>query len=372
MDFNNMKVNQAQVEINQMTNEMNKQNKDKKMVEIFTALTQGSDTSKYGKDTDACINTIKTWGEIAQKGNFQQKMQAQAELNSITTLAIEAPLEKRLQLANIVGRETVVGYDEELRVEMYQLQGDRARQQANDGSFLTSTVKKETKTLDTKTITGGISLSPREYASGNINAMGYAMEQTVTTMTNMYVTEQWKTLKDAIANATTMRNYAQGYTKSNIDAMIAKLRKFGGKVTITGDYTAISEINTLAGFDVTPLDTSRNRTQWIYSEAVMDEIMRTGLLSNYNGSPIVEIPNTYDLTKLNEAGDFYDTYLDEDGLLFIPQGQYSPLLIARRGGLQSMEGEDLNTRSHLLRLDVEYGNYVVPSFLPLIGLIDKQ
>lgn len=357
------------VELNSLTQNKTVQHRgNSKMVEIFSAMKSGNTMAGFdNKEVEQCRSNLKTLGEKAVAGDTN----AQAELNSITTLSIEAPLMKRLSLVSNLGRETVVGFDEELRVETYQLQGEMSREQANSGSFVFPTVKKETKVLDTKTVTGGIAVNYREYASGAIDAMAYAQEQVQTDMVNKYVVAQFKAIKDGIRNATTMKSYAQGYTKANVDEMIKKIRRFGQGVTIAGDYEAVSEINTMAGFDVTPMSGSQ-RTQWTYSDTVMDEILKTGLLSNYYGHSVVEIPNTYDVTKLNADGSFYDTYIDTNGMLFIPNGQYSPLLIARRGGLATMAGDDLNTRTHMIRLDIEYGNLFIKQFAPMVGLIDKQ
>ena len=370
MEFRKNNMSAQDVEINQLTNNKNREYKGKKMVEIFTALTQGKDVSKYGKDVDKCIDTIKQLGKVATNGNYIQQVQAMAEINSIRTLSIETPLQERLSITNVLGDETTVGYDEELRVQVEQLQGEMSREQASSGSFTFPVSRKKTITLNQKLITGGMAVDLREVASGNINAMGYANEQVVTDMTNKYVAAQDKALRDGIKNSTGIKVYFQGYTKDNLDKAIEILKRWG-KTTISGDYSAISEIKNFAGFDVTPL-ASGQRTQWIYSQSVMDEIMKTGLLHNYLGSPVVEIPNSYNPTKLNTDGTYYDTYLNETGLFIIPQGTYNPLKICRRGGLTTSTAYDINTRQTLTRYDIEYSNIIIPELIPCVGLIDKQ
>jgi hypothetical protein len=84
---------------------------------------------------------------------------------------------------------------------------------------------------------------------------------------------------------------------------------------------------------------------------------------------VVEIPNTYNLTELNTAGNFFKTYLPTTDLWFIPQGKLSPLLTVNRGGLQTMTAKDINTAQEVTRWDLEFGNYVVPEYVPFIGYI---
>ena len=98
-------------------------------------------------------------------------------------------------------------------------------------------------------------------------------------------------------------------------------------------------------------------------------IRKTGLLKMYRGTPVVEIPNTYNLTQLNSTGDFYETYLPEGLLYFLVSGAYAPLKIGFKGGLQSMSATDINTRSEVTRYDMEMGIVVVPELIPSIGLV---
>ena len=133
-----------------------------------------------------------------------------------------------------------------------------------------------------------------------------------------------------------------------------------------GDFDAVDKLSGLAGFNV---NSTTNANEVRFSQAVMDEIMATGLLRNYKGAPVVEIPNAYNMTTLNTAGTFYKPYLPTSDLWFIPQGQLTPLQIVIRGGLTSMTATDINSRSEVSRFDVEYGNFLVKEYLPFIGYI---
>jgi hypothetical protein len=75
--------------------------------------------------------------------------------------------------------------------------------------------------------------------------------------------------------------------------------------------------------------------------------MKTGLLKNYKGTIVVELPNSYNLTALNTDGDFYMPYLPTTDLWFLPQGKLSPLKIALRGNLSTMTATDINLRAEV-------------------------
>ena len=365
LDFTKMETGMADAEINQLVNNKVRSKKNSKDVEIFTALVSGNDLSKYGKDVDATIEKVKKLGDMALNGNFMQQIQAKAELNSVRELSINAPLQKRLSLASAFGNLTTVGYDEKLEITYHELQGELSRNQASSGAFTFPTSKKKTVGVETKTATGGVAIDYREYASGAIDAMGYANEQVVTDITNQFVLAQIEAIK-GIANVTTLRNYAQGVTEANVKAVKDRARRFGN-VVISGDYEMISKLNNLQTFPV-----NSGSTEWRLPQSVMEEIVKTGLISIYNGTPVVEIPNTYNMTELTADGSFYKPYLPTDCLFFTVQGERSPLQIVKRGGLTSMTGQDINTRQQIIRYDLEYGNKLIDQLIPMIGLITLE
>jgi hypothetical protein len=89
------------------------------------------------------------------------------------------------------------------------------------------------------------------------------------------------------------------------------------------------------------------------SDAAMEEIRKTGLLSFYNGSPIVEIPNQYDFTSLDTAGTNFATLMPAGLLWVIPTGVNAPIKTFTRGGLTSFTGNDVTTGHVVSRFDLE-------------------
>ena len=359
--FDNLEKTTAQAEINSLVNEKVRNGKANENVEIFSKVVWGNDVSKYGKKVDTVMDKIAELSSAANDGDTKAK----AEINSIVTVTLQQPLVKRLGINNFFGNARTVGFNEELKYEYYQIQASElSRIQASSGAFTFPTVKKRTGTAETQTATGGIVIDYRELASGATDGLAMASEQVVTDIVNQVVLANINALRNKIQNATTLKNYAAGITQTNVDEVRKKARRFGN-VAIMGDVSAVEMLNDFTGFNIN----SATATEVRYPEAVMEEILKTGLLSNYKGSAVVEIPNTYNLTELNTAGNFYKPYLPTTDLWFIPQGQLTPLQMVYRGGLTSMTANDINTRSEVTRYDLEFGNKVIDEYLPFIGYI---
>jgi len=361
IDFTKLQENAEQVEINKIVkNKLANTVRPSEDVEIFTNIVYGKDVSKYGKKVDTVMDKIKTLAGMANDGNTQAK----AELNAIRTITIQQPLEKRLAINSAMGTVTRVKENEELRYSVVQLQGDKSRTQASSGSFVFPTVKKRTGTMTVQNATGGLIIDPKELMYGDTDTMAYANEQVLTDIINQMVLSHINALRSAITSATTLKNYAEGITKTNVEDVRKKARRFGSSVTILGDYSTINKLGDLTNFSVVAAG-----TEFRFPESVMEEVMKTGLIKNYKGSVVVEIPNAYNMIDLNTAGDFYAPQLPTTDLWFLPQGQQSALQIGIQGQLSTMTATDINLRAEVTRFDISYGNKVLIELIPAMGYI---
>lgn len=335
------------------------------VVEIFSAMTRGMDTSKYGDKANKAYAYIKKLGEDANAGDGKAKV----ELNAITTLALSAPLLKRLQIFNFMANTINVAFNEEVRYKVYKLEGKGSNFQANQGDVAFKTSSWTNRTMSTKTISGGLVWNYREIATGNWDGHAVMQEQTLTEMYNKIFYDVIMALYNGVKNATGIKSFveAAGVTRSSVVDMLKKIRRFGN-VSITGDYSVVSQLNDFAGFKSDPTDTKANQL----SEAVMEEIRRTGLLTTFNGVPIIELPNSYNLTSLNANSDFYETYLPEGLLFFMVAGTFSPLVVGWKGGLQSASGFSVETGNEMMRMDLEFGSTVISEYIPTLGLISDS
>jgi len=100
--------------------------------------------------------------------------------------------------------------------------------------------------------------------------------------------------------------------------------------------------------------------------------MKTGLISTFFKSAVTEIPNSYNLLKLNSGSTNYETYLPEGLLLFLVAGEMSCLQVGYRGGLQSASGLDIITGSAMTRYDLEVGSVIIPEYIPQMGIVSDS
>lgn len=355
-------INFDQIQLNTELNSLQKSvNTKTEGVEIFSAMCSGKDVSRYGDKVDKVNTYMKNRGQAALNGDIK----AQAELNAIRTELIDAPLVKRLNIFDFMGEKITVGFNEEVKFKVYNLEGKKSGEQAINGSFPFASYTWSTKTMETGNITGGVVIDNREFAAGNTDAIQVANEQVITDMMNKVFYKVQTALYTGIKNAA-IKNFAEasGITKSAVDAALKIAKRFGSP-TISGDYSVISQLEDFTGF------TTTTNTK-LFSEAVMEEIRKTGLLRTYRGVPVVEIPNSFNVTKINSAGNFYDTYLPEGLLYFLITGAMSPLKIGFKGGLQSMSGQDIALRADVTRYDLEVGTAFIDEYAPMAGLVSDS
>lgn len=332
------------------------------IVEIFSAVALGEDTSKFGKKVDTVMAHVK---ELSSKALLGDSI-AKAELNTIVRYAIEPKLNKAIQLFDFMGTFRTIGYDEQPMMKTYKHEAIRSNFQAARGDVPFAATTWREYAIGTSTISSGYAFNYREVQSGNLDKVAEGMEQVQIDMQNKAMLYVVLEMVKAIRNATGVKYFAEtaSIAKQAVDENIAKIRKFG-QPALVGDYSVVSQLSDFAGFKADPTDTKATRL----SEIVMEEIRRTGLLSHYKGSSVVELPNQYNLTQLNAAGDNFETYLPEGLLFLIPQGAVSPLQVFQRGGLTSMSGNDIVTGTELTRFDLEIGAGVAEGREHEIGLI---
>ncbi len=349
--------------------------KNKEGVEIFCAICNGKDLTKYGDKVDKVMKYMKNLGEKALAGDLR----AQAEINAIREIQIQTPLLQRINLFNYMGDFHSVGFNEELRWKVRQLQGKMSGEQASSGSFAFPTQVWREGSMPTKTISGGLAIDYREVASMNTQSLADASNQVVTDMMNQMfynvVFNMYNSIRNAwvLPDGLTAFSEAAGLNQAAVDTAIRLIRRWGN-VTISGDYSVISQLEAFAAFNT--IIAGQPSTQ--FSEAVMEEIRKTGLLKMYRSCPVVEIPNTYNVTKVNQTAGiagtpYFDTYLPE-GLLFIlpKMNTGSPLQVGIKGGVATMSGQDINLSLQVQRFDIEWGSIVIPELIPLCGLISDS
>jgi hypothetical protein len=162
---------------------------------------------------------------------------------------------------------------------------------------------------------------------------------------------------------------AAGLTKSGVDDVLTKVRRWG-KPTVIADYAILSQFTPWAGY----VGTINSNTITGISDDIINEIARNGTLSMYNGCVLAEMPNPYDvyapvLTDGSGNVTNFQTLLPAGLGFVVPAGAKSPIATFSRGGLTSMTGNDIATGNIMTRFDIEVGVDVAKTQEHKIGVI---
>lgn len=319
------------------------------VVEIFTAMVNGKDLSKYGKKADAAVTYIKGLGEKASHGDVS----AMAELNEIRKFSMQPRLLQEIKLLGIFGSYRALGWNDTAELEKVEFQNVRADIQAEGLDVSTPFIRKTKEALTPITISAGHKVNYREIALGNMYNENLLVGEVHKAMRNkaaMYVVE---TVFKAIANASGVKYFYEnaGLVKTNVDALLTKIRRYG-KPNVIGDYAVLAQFVPWAGY----VGSISSKDVIGISQKVLDEIADTGIVGKYNGAILSEIVNPYDFSTLNTAGDNYATVLPA-GLAFVtpaaPANGVTPIQTFSIGGLTSLSGNDVTTGELLTRFDMK-------------------
>lgn len=332
------------------------------IVEVFSAAAAGKSLDGFQKGVaDASMKRIQELAELSQAGSPQ----ARAELNNIVRWTVQPKLLERLELLDVISNYKKIGYNDAVVVSTYK-HDVRARQQAAQGDVVFGTMEKEDTAIKTKTISTGIAINYREVQTGNLANLGEHIQQTQINLGNEAIAYVYQEFYKQFKELKGLKYYAEtaGVTESVIEDLVKKVRRFG-RVSLLGDYSMVSQLVDFAGFKQ---DGATDATKRI-TDAALEEIRRTGLVGAIKGADVVEIPNAYNQTKLNGAGDNFETYLPEDLLFAVPQNNVVPFHTIRRGEVSSASGFDVVTGRELTRFDLEIGALVDPFAVQTVGVI---
>ena len=324
----------------------NKFTKSSPVVEVFSAMVNGQELSRFGKTADKAVAYIKDLGSRAENGDFN----AVAELNTLRRFVVEAPVMEEIKLLSVFGSYKPVGYDETIEREVWNYAGEFSREQANGGDVPFAVPTKETYPVGTQTISGGYAVDYRRVALGDMSKENEGLNLVKTDILNKAVLAIVKKVYKAIKDATGVKYTAEmaGLTKSGVDEVLTKVRR-NGRPTVIGDYALLAQFTPWAGY----VGTINSNTITGISQKSMDEIAANGLLAQYNGALLAELPNPYNEFALNSDGTNFKTLLPAGLGFIIPTGVQSPIATWTRGGITSFTGNDVKTGKVCTRFDLE-------------------
>ncbi len=338
------------------------------VVEVFSAMVQGKDLSKFNKGVaDRAVTYIKELGARAENGDAQ----AVVELNTLRRFTISAPIMEQIKLLSIFGSYQQLNFDDTVQREVVQFGGERSRAQASGGDVLmTTTPNVERYTVPSYTVSGGYAIDYRRIQNGDMQKENEGLNQVKTDIINRALLSVIQRVYDALKDAKGVNYMFEGnsLTKAGVDAVINKVRPWG-KVSVIGEYALLSQFAGWAGY----VGTINSNTITGISEAAMNELAAQGIIHNYNGVTLVEIPNPYDVyAPLVTATDGTVNFqkMLPPGLAFVvPAGVTSPIGIWTRGGLTSLTGNNIKTGLVETRFDLEIACDVAKGHEHKVGTI---
>lgn len=327
------------------------------VVEVFSAMVEGREV---GKNADKVVNHIKGLAEKAQMGDYS----AVAEINTIRKYVIEPKLMEEIKLLGLFGAYQNIGYGESIERETFGIEGEKSRTQALGGDVTFPFISSIQYPVPTITVSGGMAVDYRKMQLGDMSKENEAIEQIKVDIRNKASNYVMATAYNAVKNANGIKFFSEsaGVTKTVLDDMLNKIRRFG-QPTIMGDYAMVSQVS-----DFVPYESTSMGVKGV-SEAAMEEIRKNAYIRMYKGSPVVEIPNGYDFSTRNADGTNFGTIMPDGVMLITPTGAKSPIATWTRGGLTSFTGNDVTTGKVLTRYDLEVACDVAKGQEYMMGVI---
>lgn len=323
-------------------------NKTSPVVEIFSAMVNGEEVSKFGPKADKAVDYIKDLGVRSDNGDPV----AISELNTLRRFVIEAPLMQELKMLSVFGSYKNVGFDETIEREVYTHIGERSREQAANGDVVFPKIVKERYTVPTFTVSGGYAVDYRRVALGDMSKENEGLNQVKIDIRNRAIVAIMNRIYKAFRDATGVKFMLEeaGLTKTGVDGVLTNVRRIG-KPTVIGDYALLSQFTPWAGY----VGNIAGNTITGISDKIMNDLMQNGLLGMYNGAVLAEMPNPYDYTRLNADGNNFETMLPAGLGFVVPTGVQSPIATYTKGGLTSFTGNNVSNGMIECRFDIQVG-----------------
>lgn len=254
-----------------------------------------------------------------------------------------------------VGDVKTVGYGEKAAFKIRQ-DGIKAFIQAKGSTTARSKIAHKQVTMDTISVSARPVINLLELKTGRVQ-MSDLIRDAAYEMQAAEIGYIQKVLQDAVATwATPFYGTGAGVLKAVLNPMIQYWMRSGG-VALLGDIAVISKLAELTGF-------TASATQQQFSQSVIDEVMRTGVIGSYYGAKVVNMVNPY-------MGDNLTPQIDTSMLYLLPTSAATdtrPLKIVIEGDLQSTEDTNIDDMTYEVRLDQFFGAGVVIGKTPAMSV----
>ncbi|MBQ8622570.1 MAG: hypothetical protein IJ422_09715 [Oscillospiraceae bacterium] len=248
-----------------------------------------------------------------------------------------------------------VGYGEKAAFKV-KMDGIQAFIQAKGATPARSKIAHKQVTLDTIAVSARPVINLYELRTGRVQ-----MADLIHDASNEMTTKQTEYIQSVLHTAaenwaTPFYGSGSGIVKTVLNPMIQHWMRTGA-VSLLGDIAIVSKLSEQTGF------TAATTTQQ-FSPAVIDEVMRTGVIGSYYGAKVVNLVNPY-------LGDNVTPAIDTKRLYILPSGASSdmrPLKVLYEGDVQSTESTNIDDLAYEVRLDQWFGAGIVVGKTPTMSV----
>lgn len=248
-----------------------------------------------------------------------------------------------------------VGYGEKAAFKV-KMDGIQAFIQAKGATPARSKIAHKQVTLDTIAVSARPVINLYELRTGRVQ-----MADLIRDASNEMTTKQTEYIQSVLHTAaenwaTPFYGSGSGIVKTVLNPMIQHWMRTGA-VSLLGDIAIVSKLSEQTGF--TAATTSQQ-----FSPAVIDEVMRTGVIGSYYGAKVVNLVNPY-------LGDNVTPAIDTKRLYILPSGASSdmrPLKVLYEGDVQSTESTNIDDLAYEVRLDQWFGAGIVVGKTPTMSV----
>lgn len=354
-------------ELNEMTNSrkdkvVSELNSQSPIVKAYSAMVNGQsiDSIKDGEGKpvgNKCRNYIKELNAKAEGGDTS----AISELNAIRTLVVSPLVLEEIKLLGFFGDFEQLGYGEDIKRKVTK-QSINTRGQALNGDVPFSFNYEDEYGVPSTSLAAGYEVDYRKAQYGDMSSENTLIQNIQTDMMNKAKAYAFDKVINAVTNAN-IKNIVLGVTRQGVQNVINNARPFG-RVTLVGDTSAVTKLNTIATY------ADAQATPYInISQEAMNEIKNNGYVSSIMGALVYGMDNAYDLSSVN-ANNWFDKIMDDRYIYVVPNGMASPIKLWTRGGLTSFTANDATTGKILTRYDLEVAADIAKGEEYKIGLID--
>lgn len=307
--------------------------KDSRIVEVFS-----NDLLK--KQTE--VNEIKDAHEYIKELASRPTPENRYEIAQIMSYVIDEGVNERLNYLETIADVKNTGFGERAQFDI-EVDGLKAMFQAKSASTEKSKISNKYVSLDTEEVSVRPVVDFLQLQHGKVD-LTKITRQAVDKLELAIV----KRIQDSIYaafSAMSTPNYAtgSGISKGAFDPILFAMNRAGGNASILGDTEALSKFTELSGFNSNVAD------------ALAIEHNQNGIIGKYNGSSLLKLNNPF------QANSVTDTVLRKDLIYVVPNADdaLKPVKVQFEGGVQGMEGTDINSKETEFRFDKYVGVGVI-------------